>query len=115
MMPRASAGRNRAGRQEPKRPLQGGDYARRPDGGETTHVRRRTRRGRRQPAEPLDARSATRRGHGHRRGERVHFRRSGTLDGAKAGDGGHGGSVSRLDEKMLFTAADQQRFGWLAG
>lgn len=34
----------------------------------------------------------------------------GTLDGMTAGDGGHGDSMSRLDEKMLFTAADHQRF-----
>ena len=39
----------------------------------------------------------------------------GTQDGAKAGGGGHGGSLSGFDKVMLFTAADQQRFGWLAG
>ena len=57
-----------------------------------------------QPAGPLDARSASCRSHGYRPGERVHFWRSGTLDGATDGDGIRGGSLSCFDEVMLFTA-----------
>ena len=51
----------------------------------------------RQPAGSLDARSESRRSHGYRPGERVHFRRNETLDGATAGERGHGGSMSRLE------------------
>ena len=46
-------------------------------------------------------------------GGRVHFRRSGTLVGATAGDGGHGGSLSRFDEVMPLSTYCQ-RCGWAA-
>ena len=67
----------------------------------------------RQPAGPLDARSASRRRPGYRRRERVHFRRNKSLDGATAGDGGRGGSLSRLD-KVMPLSTYCQRCGWAA-
>ena len=67
----------------------------------------------RQPAGSLDVRSASSQSHGYRRGERVHCRRSGTLDGATDGEGGHGGSLSRLDEVMPLSTYCQG-CGWAA-